>query len=320
MCKSDLAAFILLLSIIVLSGCQDRSNADEARLKGDIATLQRLEQINKAAASSKTIPPDDFAFVKETYSRYPNSESARRVLKNALVVRQDWEALITLLGETSKLVQEDQITLASAYFKTGEFETSLKILESLQKNASASIEATSLMAHCFYSLGQSGRTISLLEPIIDSLISEKRVDDLNVLGLAMLQDKKPDAAIYAFEHVRRIDPEDPWSTNGLSRAYYAKGDLVKAEEFRELTERAQIQLTTKETRSHGFVQQSYQLESAWKEKRYEEAIRIARQLIPISDAKNKPVLYKYLIESYKALGRISDAEAAAAEASVQLGK
>lgn len=299
---------------MLIPACGDSALRDEAALKNEPQAIQRLDQINRILVGSKTITPDDFNYVKELHGRFPNAALIRSVMKNALIARSDWQGLLDFLGPAEELTGEDKIIAASALFKMGEFAAALKLTEDLVSTDPGNIEAVSISARCHYSLGNSPATISLFSPISTRLEQEKRKDDLTLLGLALLDIDRTDDAIAAFRSAFDIDPNDPSSANGLSRAYYVKGDTNRAEEFRKRTDAAQERLSAMELRGRAFVQQSYRLEAAWKERNYSEVVRLAREMLPNADDKNKAALYQYLIESYKALGRNSEADLALEEA------
>lgn len=309
-----------VLAVALSTGCGQTAPDDDARLKKDVAAVERLERINRVVAGSKNIPPDDFAFVRSTHKEYPNAALTRLVLKNSLIARADWAALLEFLGPESALTADERIVAASARFKIGEFLRAIDILEPVLNEHPNRIEARSLAALCRYSSGDAASAVAMLEPVADLLVAEKRKDDLTLLGLAYLNQQMPDDAIRHFERVQAIDASDVPSSNGLSRAYYAKGDLARSEEFRKKTDMAMTRLAQAEQQGREFVQQSYKLEAAWKAKRFDEVILLARRMLPRAEANNKAALYQYIIESNKALGNNSEAETALAEARRELGE
>jgi tetratricopeptide (TPR) repeat protein len=133
-------------------------------------------------------------------------------------------------------------------------------------------------------------------------------------GMIYFRQKNYEKAIETFTRSLEINENDISANNTLSRIYAAQGNAELAETYRVKTENAQQAISANEAKGSRFAQNSYQLEDAWKAKRYEEVINLARQMLADATEKNKPALYQYMAESYKALGKPDEAQKVLAEA------
>lgn len=308
------ASFAVIFAAALAGGCGDAAVRDNEALQNDAPTLQRLEAINARLVSSNNIRPEDFIWLKEIEKRYPKAELVRRVMRNALVARSDWQAVIDFFGTEEGLGRDDRMTLAGAHYKLGNFEKTATLLEPLKNSEPRDVPALTLLARSKYAMGDASGCIAILSPIEGQLSSSGTKDELALLGLAYLDQQNFDEAIRVFKSVQELDPTDIASANGLSRAFYAKGDMAKADEYRKRTEAAQSNRASMEIRGRNFVQQSYRLEAAWADKNYEEVVRLCREMLATAEGANRQAVYQYLVLAYRALGRDAEAEAAANEA------
>lgn len=307
------ALFFCLMSLIA---CQAPVQKETNIPAQDAKAKSELNRIGQIVNGGQPLAPQDFESLKQIRQKYPNAVEVRNVYQNALVKRDDWENLIKLINEipAAERKREDNLNLAKSYVKLGLYREEIELLKPLVESNPQDIDYNSLLALGYFYLGQNEEAAKYLDAVWDALVQNKRSDEINVRGIIYFRQKNYASAIETFKKTLEINEYDIPANNTLSRVYAAQGNAEQAEIYRVKTENAQTLHSAKELKASRTVQNSYQLEDAWKAKRYEEVIALARQMIPDADDKNKPVLYQYMAESYKATGRNEEARKALAEA------
>lgn len=304
----------LFLAVIVFTfACQEESKSnDEELLKKDSQSSSQLGEMN-AALTSKRFTSDNFERLKKIFEKYPNAQKARQTYLNALFFRKDWQAISEFLNSksTNKLSREEKIILANTYFKLGNYQKTIEIYAPLPEK---DFEIKNLLGQSYLQIGQTADAATSLEEIKDRSIAQKRVDVLSSLGLIYLRQNEFPKAVEILKKAVELDPNHIPSNNALSLVYARQNDMENAEKYRQRTVELQKKSTEQTFESSQRVQKVYEIENAWNAKNYEEVIKIADEMIPLTENKaEKIALYQYLYESYKATGKTQEAEKAAAE-------
>jgi tetratricopeptide (TPR) repeat protein len=296
--------------------CQNKTKNDQNLFAQDTQSKNELKRIGQALSNGQQITSQDFETIKQIREKYPNVIEIRNVYQSALVKRSDFEGIINLINEipASERTREDNLNLAGSYLKLGRYTETVDTVKPLVEANPKDADYNSLLANGYFYLGQTEDAAKYLDAVWDTIVQNKRIDEINTRGIIYFRRKNYEKAIETFNKSIEINPNDITANNTLSRIYAAQGDSKQAEIYQAKTENAQKLITENETKKSRFVQNYYRLEDAWKAKRYEEVITLSRQMIADTDDKNKSALYQYIAESYKALGKPDDAQKVLTEA------
>ncbi len=309
--------FILILSLI-LSGisCQSDTKQDDAILLAeDKQALAEITRINRNLATEQPLLPADFESLRKIYEKYPQAEQVRNIYQSALVKREDWVLLEKFINEipADQRTRADQLNLGKVYLKLGHYEDLNAMFKPLADANPNDADFNSLLGFGYFHLGQNDEAAAYLDRIWETIVSEKRIDEITTRGLIYFRQKNYPKTIEVLEKAFEINPLNSTATNTLSRAYTANNNVEKAEEFRKKTAEIHRNAEEFEARSMRNVGLIYDLQTAWTEKKYSEVISLANRILPDAQEKNKPALYQYIAESYKAMGMKTEAEAALKE-------
>jgi tetratricopeptide (TPR) repeat protein len=307
---------VLLLCLTFFISCQNASRIETNSAPPDAKTKTELSRISQILTVGQPLSPQDFESIKQIREKYSNSVEVRNVYQSALIKRGDWENLAKLIVEipASERKREDNLNLAKSYLKLGRYQDEIDLLKPLADANPKDADYNSLLASGYFYLGQTNEAAKYLDAVWDALLQNKRVDEINTRGMIYFRQKNYEKAIETFKKTLEIDENDISANNTLSRIYAAQGDARQAEVYRLKTEKAHESVGANEAKASRFVQNSYQLEDAWKAKRYDEVISLARQMLADANDANKPALYQYMAESYKALGKPDEAQKVLVEA------
>lgn len=270
--------------------------------------------VNKASQvfkSGKKPSNKEFEEIRSIYKKYPNSESARQTYKSALILRDDWGALEDVLTkeDSSKLSNEDKKTLAKVYVKLGKFQRALGVINPLAEENPNDTELKGLAGLSYFNTGEMDEAGKQFDSVWDELIKNKSYQEISVRGIIYFRQNDLPKAIETLETALEINPRHVSTNNTLSRIYAKKGDVDKAEKYREKTTKAQEIIKNETFAKSKQVDKIYELEGAWKKKSYQEVISLSKEMLTsTTDKKQKSVLYQYLYKSYQALGMQTEAQ------------
>jgi predicted Zn-dependent protease len=299
----------------LLVACQDTAERDAELLsqnKQDTAELKRLKNVVVTRLVTRT----DLDSLKKLREKYPAAIEVRKTLQAALVVRRDWGALEKLLMEIpeERQTQDDKTELTKAYIRLGKGTEASQTIAPLADAKADDIELNGLAGQAFFLAGQTDVAAKYLDRIWEKLIAAKMVDEIAVRGLIYFYQSNNQKALEVLQQADKINANHIPTINALARVYAATGDERQAENYRAQAEKIMRDVTAEETRKAKLVERANELQKAWNEKRYEEVIRIAQEMIPEVDSANRIVLYEYIAQSYQALGKTAEAKAAMDEA------
>jgi tetratricopeptide (TPR) repeat protein len=301
------------VAVFLFTACQSATKKE-----ANLTTLHKTElsRIAQILGGGQAFTPQDFESLKQIREKYPDSIEVRNVYQSALVKRSDWESLVKLIEAipASQRQRDDKLNLAKSYLKLGRHREEIDLLKPLADANPKDADYNSLLAFGYFYIGQTDEAAKHLDAVWDALLQNKKIDEINMRALVYFRQKNYEKAIETFTRSLEINADDISANNTLSRIYAALGDAEQAEIYRVKTEKAQQAISEREATMSRFVQNSYSLEDAWKAKRYEEVINLARQMLAGANEKNKPALYQYMAESYKALGKPEEAQKVLTEA------
>lgn len=306
--------FVLICSLLFIS-CQSDAKQEVSALSGDKQAIAELSRINQILASGQPFAPADFESLKKIYEKYPDDTQIRNTFQSALVKREDWVSIEKFINRipAAERTRADQLNLGKVYLKLGRFQELIDLMKPLAETAKGDTDFNALLGFGYFYAGQNDEAARYFDNVWEAIISEKRVDEITTRGMIYFRQNNFPKAIETFEKSLEINPQNSTATNILSRIYAAQSNSEKAEEFRRRT--AEIHQRGEESEAKAMRQVSlyYDLQNAWKDKKYSEVIALANRILPEADEKNKPALYQYIAESNKALGKMPEAEAALKE-------
>lgn len=302
--------FFILVCLIFAVSCK----SDENALQADTEAKAEINRVSQLIQKGQKLTQKDVDALKQIYKDFPSSETARKTLKNAYVIREDWASLEKLFSEipASDLSKVDKTTLAKVYIKLGRYKDAVETLQNLEDQNS--LEVKSLLANAYFHLGKYEEAKGLIDSSWQEILKNKQVDEIILRGMIYFYQKENDKAIETLEKALEIKPGAVAANNGLSRIYAVKGENEKAEEYLAKVQASFDKLTAEERQKTVYVEKIYKLQEAYQAKRFAEVISLANEILPEADARNKPAIYQFLYNSYMALGKQREAQEVLAKA------
>lgn len=323
-CKitSLLKLIFTVIFLALFGGCQNSNQKGAILLASDKTASAELKRINSNLAAGQNVSQPDIDSLNSLREKYPEAAEVRQTLQAALIRREDWatvEKIIVEMPEREK-TNADKLNLAKIYLKLGEYEKAAGLLNSLTADKTIEVEAKSLLGQAQFYLGQINEAAQTIDSIWNEIVAGKKTDEMTLRGMIYFRQNKLDEAVETLKKVLDIEPENISANNTLSRIYSAKGDTANAEIYLNKAQAAHEKIAALEKKKTKLVPLYYQLEDAYKAKKYDEVISIARQILPDADEKNQTALYQYLANAYQAQGNQVEAENAMRKAAELQGK
>jgi len=307
--------FFVLTCFLLFVSCQSDAKQDVSLLAADKQALAELTRINQILATGQPFAPADFESLKKIYEKYPDDSKVRNVYQSALVKREDWVSIENFINRipAAEQTRADQLNLGKVYLKLGRFQELIDLMKPLAETAKTDTDFNALLGFGYFYSGQNDEAAKYFDNVWETIVSEKRVDEITTRGMIYFRQNNFPKAIETFKKSLEINPQNSAATNILSRIYAIENNPEKAEEFRRKTAEIHQKGEESEAKAMQRVSLYYDLQNAWKDKKYSEVIILANRILPEADEKNKPALYQYIAESYKALGNTEEAAAALKE-------
>lgn len=306
-----LAVFLALLIASCSSGATGPAKPQEL----DSKSAAELTRIEKELIADQPLLPSDFESLSKIESTFPDAERVQAVYKAALIKREDWEKLADYLDRlpASKLSSVDIANLCKAHLNLGRFEKAIETAKPLADAAPQNLEINAILANAYFSSARNDEAAAILDRLWPVILSQKRVNEMTLRGLIYSRQDKQREAVEVLTKVVEISPQNTAALNALSRSYHLLGDAAKADEYRKRTNDAQAATVAIAASRLSFVGLAYEVQDNWANKRYESVITSAENAMKYAEEKDKPVLYQYIAESHKMLGRPDKAQAALSE-------
>jgi len=309
------ATLVLVTGAVFFGACTAGGGNSEAEFEQDPAAQTAVNSAAASLRSSRAIPPETFTALKAAYDKYPDAPALRDVYKQALISREDWDAIENFLTAGGReLSTEDRVLLGQVYVKSGKYQKAAETLQPIVARNPNDLEANRLLAFAYFHLDRAGEASAALDRVWQQIIEAKRHDEVTLRGLIYLREDNFPKAIEALNTAHEIAPDHVAANNALSRAYARIGNSEKAEYHRRLTVEGQERSVREHNSGSENVRRVVELEQAWKAKEHRRVIQLARELIPGSPPPQQFVAYQYIYESSKALGDEAGAQRALAEA------
>ena len=312
---TPVAALLLIASAFFAGACTSESGGTEADFQKDPAAQSAVKSAAASLQATRAVPPEAFAALKAVYEKYPETASVRDVYRQALISREDWDAIEKFLTDGGREVsRDDRVLLGQVYVKSGKYQQAADTLQPIVAQNPSDLEANRLLAYAYFHLDRVSEASAALDRVWQQIVGAKRHDEMTLRGLIYLREDNFPKAIEVLNAAHEIAPDHVAANNALSRAYARTGNSEKAEYHRRLTVEGQDRAVREQLRGSDNVRKVVELEQAWKAKEHSRVIQIARELIPTSPPQQQFVAYQYIYESSKALGDEAGAKRAMAEA------
>ncbi|MEP6703209.1 MAG: hypothetical protein ABJB34_00225 [Acidobacteriota bacterium] len=314
--RRSIAAFFILLVSLMLFGCEPPAKRDAARLAGDQSSMTELKRIEALLATKRPVTRLEMDSLQRLREQYPSSDLIRRLLVAAFIKREDWVAVERVISEIPEVdkTSADKLTLAKVYFKEGRFDDAAILLKAIPPGTPESTEAIALLGSAQFYSGDIDAAKATLESIQPNLISQKRGDELAILGTIYFRHGENQHAIDVLQKAAEISPDNISANSVLSRVYAATGDEPKAAAFRARLDAINEKVASEEKRRSRTAGLFYQLEDAYAAHDYDNVIGLVERIQPDADVNTKATLYQYLAAVYKAQGKEREATQALADA------
>jgi tetratricopeptide (TPR) repeat protein len=306
----ELRVLVLIICSIFLIAC----SSDESSFQADEVSKATVGEISKVVGNGRNVSNEDFAKVRSIYDKYPGSTTVRNTFRNLLVVRQDWDALKELLTAIpeSEASPDDILNLAKTYVKLGRYGDAISTIKT--RGNEKEIESASILASSYFRLGKSDDSKAILDENWKQIVDNKRESDITLRGILYFHDKEYDKAIELLNKSLEIDPEGITAANTLSRIYSIKNETEKAEEYSEKVRQMFKKKNELEKRRVNLVSKVQSLQTAFREKRYQDTIDLVNEVMPLVDDRQRLIFYQFLVKSYEGLGDRKGAADALAKA------
>ncbi|MEO8041132.1 MAG: tetratricopeptide repeat protein [Acidobacteriota bacterium] len=306
----------MVATAFLLISCGAAKEPDAARLATDNAATAELNRVNAILASNGPITRADLDSLVKLREQYPNAAPVRQILQGAFIKREDWAAAEKIIADTrdNERTNSDRLNLAKIYFKQGKFSECADLLKAMPPNADEHVEILALLGQSEFYRGNLDEAGKSFESVLGDLVSQKRADDISLLGTIYFRRGDQAKAIETLQNAVEISPENISANSALSRAYAASGDDIRAEAIRKKLKSINIRVAAEEKRKSRVIPLFYKLEDAYAAKDFEKVVALVEQIQPDADDATKPTLYRYLAAAYQAQGKQTEANNALAEA------
>jgi tetratricopeptide (TPR) repeat protein len=314
MCTRRLRRSLLLLAWNVALGCGTPADRDASALGGDTTAMAELTRVAQAIEAGQGVTPGDIESLTRVQQQYPRAGTVRQTLAAALMSRGDWTATVALLGEVpdSERTAPESADLARAQFQTGHYDEALRALEPLLQSAPSDLELTVLAASADFRLGRNDAAAARLDAVQARLVALGHADGLALRGLVAFHQRDYDNAADVLGQALRLRPDHVAAHNTLARLHAERGERREAEVHLQAAQAALDQVAAAERQAGSTVQYVIELQDGWKAKNSLLVVDRAERLLPGAGTEQRVVLYQYLVEAYRFLGRPQDAQAAQA--------
>jgi len=309
-------ALQFIFCVFLLAACQNSVESESAQFANDPQAQADLSRIKSGLSQGGVVSGNDFEALKSLVDKYPNVPEVGKAYRSVLVIRNDFNTLekFLLRNGVENLNAEETQDLARVYIKNGKSAEALGILAPLIENSKSDVQLRSLAGVCNFNLGRFEEAGREFDAVWDEILSKKMVNEIATRGVAYYRLREKEKAIEVLKSAIDLDPDHITSNYTLSRIYGEMGDTAKAKYYQKKTDEIQNRMKAATKVKSRQVVDAYDLEKAWEGKNYNKVIEIATRLIPnMTDRGQRLILYRYLQESYLALGSKAEAEKAEQE-------
>lgn len=307
---------LIFLCLFLFVSCQKQSEKDIESFKKDVQAVAEFNRINQVIGRGQYLSQTDIDSLNKIREKYPQNPNIRLLMQSALIKREDWQAAADFINQIpeNERTEDEKKNLVKILTKLGRYEEALQTATPLLEKNPENIELISLSSNALMNLGRYEEAGNRLDKVWNEILNQKKADEVTMRGMIWFYRKNYDKAIETLNKAVELNPESIAAYNSLARVYAAQGNSEKAEEFTKKVQSVFDKMTADTQKKAKFVDAAKNLEEAFKNKRYEEAVNLAKTMLPDAETENKFVLYQFLANSYQALGKAKEAQDALAEA------
>ena len=289
---------IAAVFVFALIGCQ----SDETAFQSDEQAKRDLNTVAQKLSIGSNVTNKELAALKTTYEKYPTSQTLRKTYQTILIKRQDWETLRPVLERIPEAERSDDDwkNLGKTLYKLGRYKDAIGHLRRFEEGND--LDARSVSANAYFKLGDYEQAGNLLDSRWKEIEGKKRYSDIALRGVIHFHEEENDKALKVLNSVIDADPKNITALNTLARLHGRLGNEEKASEYLSVVDRAFEEITANEKRAANLVGKVNELQRAYRERRYDDTIKLIKEVLPQLDKQKQAVLYTYLINSYQALG------------------
>ncbi|MCD9188518.1 MAG: tetratricopeptide repeat protein [Pyrinomonadaceae bacterium] len=310
--------FIILIfpCLFLIVSCQKQTEKDIESFKKDAQAVAEFNRINQVIGRGQYLSQTDIDSLNKIREKYPQNPNVRLLMQSALIKREDWQAAVDFINQIpeNERTEDEKKNLAKILVKLGRYEETLQTVTPLLEKTPENIELISISSNALMNLGRYEEAGNQLDKVWNEILNQNKADEVTMRGMIWFYQKNYDKAVETLNKAVGINPESVAAYNSLARVYAAQGNAEKAEEFSKKVQSVFDKMTADSQKKAKFVADAKNLEEAFKGKRYEEAVTLAKTMLPDAEAEDKFVLYQFLANSYQALGKMKEAQDALAEA------
>lgn len=282
----------LRLAVTLASGVCLMQTAHADTSQEAEAQPREWQRIAQQMQNNRTVTAEDYRQLERAYHSNPGNSKLNALYFSALLIREDWPAIIDYLEAIpqNNRSQRQTLNLAAAYLKNGDFALAQRTASDLVNVSSL---ARSICAQSALSLGNRAEAIQLLKPDLDNLIAQGKVSDLIVLATAYFESDKLTEALATIEQVKRLDQNNVVAAQLAGRLYAAQGDATRADEQFALVEREYAALTARETEGIRLRFYSEALQEALDAQQYQRVLSLVEQARGQLDSRHDAILRQF---------------------------
>lgn len=261
---------------------------------------------------SETCDIDALAELRELRQRYGPASPLKEVLIAGFVACDELiavaELLAEVLGETP--TAEQRLVLGVAWLRAVRYEAALKLLRPLAQEQGAKTKAAWSTGFALAYMGKYDEALPWLQGARDSAGGPGGVDAFSLIGLCKLNTGNTQGAIAEFEQGLAANPDHPSLLTMLSRAYTDAGRFEDATRVSEQARSVYAATNASELVQTRLSALSFELRSAWKDKRYGDVEAVIDKMWPDAPYSARRKLLTTRIWVYEKTGRNDEALAA----------
>ncbi|MEZ5307824.1 MAG: hypothetical protein R2684_11830 [Pyrinomonadaceae bacterium] len=308
------SVLLLYLTVIFLPLLLVSCGSPSSRLNAESGRKAQFDviagKVNRGVSPSQS----EFEVLVGLRKDFAGAEEIEATYERALMIRGDLRSLVDLYSGigNAKLSAPQRANYARALTRLGRFEDALALTSGVDLGSDSEMRTVASLS--LFQLDRSKEAKKILDDNWDKILAEKSAVEISVRGLIYFYDGENKKAIETLQKAQEFDPLNLAAANGLSRVYYASGDIEKAKEAESNVRDTFAKLTSAERQKLRFVDVVNRLKAAFEKEKYEDVVQLGREALPMADQQNKKVVYQYIYSALKALGRHDEANRVVTEA------
>jgi tetratricopeptide (TPR) repeat protein len=300
--------------LMALPACAPAADAE------GVTAAASLEPVRAQFARDGHFDGESLATLQRLRADHPRDRSVMVLLEQALLEREDWNALVALVGERTETAPAaaQAADLATVLLKAQRYDEAAECLASAGARESEDVKLVWLTAFADFHRGRHAEAAALIDERLDDLLSGGIGDALLLRGTIALQADEFEQARELLERFVVLQPTHPAAHDALGRTLAALGDDQAAGEHLERAQALHAALSRAETTQARLSARASAANAAFAEGDYATCERLLKEMIPTADTDLQVELYRYLARVHTSQGRTAEADQAL-ERARQLG-